>query len=135
MLFPQKSMNMLIPCLIRNCSHVRVLCEYLHHNVLLLRVAGTRPTKQSRLEPSGAAPNLSLHLMLGFTMHTIDQNVLPRLGTAMLQKSAAPRKNFCVTGLLLTASEHLKYTESSHTLELYQVNRFSFIGVQTKVTC
>lgn len=47
---------------------------------------------------------------------TIDQKILPRIGSAMFKKSATPREKLSLGGLLPGVSEALKCIKSSHGL-------------------
>lgn len=62
-------------------------------------------------------------------MRPADQNILPRIGAAMLEKSAPLR------GLPPAAAEPLKYSGSSRALELFQVFWLIFFGFGIKITC
>lgn len=66
---------------------------------------------------------LNLQPIVGFLygfcspLSTIDQNILPRMGAAILEESAEPLEKFPVGGLLPAAPEALKCTERSTLLD------------------
>lgn len=67
--------------------------------------------------------------------YPIDQNILPCIGVAILEKSATPQEKCPVGGLLSAAPKAQKYPGSSRALELFQAYSLSLFGFRRKITC